>query len=175
MGTMGHLGFKMNVVTSTIPLLIIAVSNSYGIHILQRYNDERLTMGKMEAVRTATSKILPAILLTGVTSAIGSITLLVFKVTSLMEFGIFTSLGILNIVVISITIMPALLSILKSIDKNNVSAKASKLDSWLLRLANFSIRREKVILSISVILLLISGYGISSSIPPSLFHVRRSW
>jgi predicted RND superfamily exporter protein len=164
MGTMGHLGFKMNVVTSAIPLLMIAVSSSYGIHILQRYYDERLKMDKSDAVRFSFKKIVPAIILTGITSAIGSATLLVFKVTSIREFGIITSIGIINIVIISCTVIPSMLMLLKSTDKKKKKEGVSVFDRFLLSLARVAINRRALIVSASVALTLVSIVG--------LMHVR---
>lgn len=163
MGAMGHLGFHINVVTSSIPLLMIAVSSSYGIHMFQRYKDE-LEHGNLEhgnnVVYQATYKIMPAILMTGITSALGAATLLVFKVESIKQFGIVTSLGLISVTILTLSLIPALLALRR---KNKIIQQNTRtfFDRFLIQLANFSIQNNRLILASTVLIIVISIYGAS--------------
>ena len=53
MGTLGWIGFRLTLVTSTLPLLMIAVSSSYGIHILHRYYEDIIGRTNLEGVKEA--------------------------------------------------------------------------------------------------------------------------
>ncbi|MEL6864664.1 MAG: MMPL family transporter [Bacteroidota bacterium] len=159
MGAMGHIGYPITVVSSALPMLMVAIASSYGIHILQRYYEERWAFDHPRvAIAEAMKNIGPAVVMTGVTSALGSITLLIFKVTSIREFGVVTSIGILGILIISMTFLPAMIALLKPTKKK---VEDCKLEGFLTNLALFSLRRRSQILLATGLILVISMIGIS--------------
>ncbi len=163
MGSMGLMNFPMTVVSSAIPLLMIAISNFYGIHVLQSYYEEAATMDKAAAIKAAIRKVGFPIFITGVSSAIGAVTLITFKVTSIQEFGIITAMGIVWSIVIAILFIPAILAISnkKRNDKVNDSSDSKKLGQLLVNLSAFSIRNRYKVLAFTVVLLVVSVYGIT--------------
>ncbi|MFQ5637898.1 MAG: RND family transporter [bacterium] len=161
MGLMGHLGFPLTVVSSALPMLLVAVASSYGIHVVHRYYEEIVDKDKLAGARAATQKIVPAILVTGLTSAIGTATLMIFRVGSIREFGIITALGILAALVLSITFIPATLALLRKSTGKQTRTSRSWATRALTRLALFSLRRKVWLLAFSVIIILISLIGIS--------------
>ncbi|MDY8138351.1 efflux RND transporter permease subunit [Aquimarina sp. 2201CG5-10] len=161
MGLMGHIGFPITVVSSVVPMLMIAVSSSYGIHVLHRYYEEVVNNTRKEAARLTIEKIGPAVLMTGITSALGSATLIIFKVTSIQEFGIITAIGILSTLVLSVLLIPAILALSKKkSEKKNPESKNTVLDRFLLKLAHISIAHKKKVLGFTIALLIISIFGI---------------
>lgn len=162
MGSMGLMNFPVTVVSSAIPLLMIAISNFYGIHVLQSYYEEAATMDKASAIKAAIRKVGFPIFITGVSSAIGAVTLITFKVTSIQEFGIITAMGILWSIIIAILFIPAILAISKKgKDKVNDSSDSKKLGQLLVNLSAFSIRNRYKVLAFTVVLLVVSVYGIT--------------
>ena len=161
MGLMGHIGLPMTVVSSALPMLLVAVSSSYGIHVVHRYYEEVAENDALTGTRLATEKITPAILLTGITSALGSATLIIFKVTSIREFGIITALGILATLFITLTFIPAVLSLLKKAEKSPRTANSPRFDRFLISAADFSVNKRGLVLGISLLLVLVAMIGIS--------------
>ncbi len=163
MGLMGHIGFPITVVSSVLPMLMIAISSSYGIHVLHRYYEEILTSeNRKVAARETVKKIGPAVLMTGITSAIGSATLIIFKVTSIQEFGIITSLGIISTLLVSILFIPAILALSKKKgEKKSTKNREVLLNKFLLWVAAVSLKYRVRILICTLLLFVISGIGIS--------------
>ena len=158
MGALGWIGFPLTVVTSTLPLLMIAVSSSYGIHLLHRYYEEIVGRTKLEGVKETCNKIGSAILMTGITSTFGTITLLVFKVRMIREFGILASLGMLIVLVLSLTFMPAMLAILKREENPHIQNEHSK-NPLFTKLANFAINGKYIVIAVALVISLVSIWG----------------
>lgn len=109
MGAMGYLGLPVTVVSNALPVIMVAVASSYGIHFMNAYYDlaDQYDTSK-ELVLATIDKIGLPILITGITSALGSASLLIFKITSLQEFGIIGAVGFLFATIICLTLLPAL-------------------------------------------------------------------
>jgi len=152
MGIMGWLNFKISTVTSIIPVLIIALGSSYGIHLLERY----FSAADKEV---ALAKVAKPIILAGLTSAIGFFTLVVFKIESLKEFGLFAGLGILFMMFYILVFCPAFLSILKQ--KEKTKSVLQFLPNYLLAKIQLLHKNTKAVVFITIVLLLVSFWGIS--------------
>ncbi|MEM1124100.1 MAG: MMPL family transporter, partial [Bacteroidota bacterium] len=160
MGAMGWIGFPMTVVSSCIPVLMIAVSSSYGIHLLHRYYEDIEGRDNTAGVREAFHKIGPAIFMTGITSAVGTATLLVFKVGVIRQFGVTTSIGMLIVLLLSLTFVPAILTVLKR-EENNYLTKGTLDNPFFRSLANFAIQSRQVVLLGTVVIGLVSVWGMT--------------
>ena len=178
MGLMGHLGYKINVVTSIIPVVMLAIVSSYGIHIIYRYYEvtsipltqplsPRREGGKEDGLHAsgeAVRRTTQALLMAGITSAIGTVTLMVFRIVSIKEFGIFLSAGIVFGFLLALTFAPALLSLLKH-QTNNIAKDNSKkediFDRLMPKLAGFTMRNRIPLMVITGIVFIISLIGIS--------------
>ncbi len=132
MGSMGWLGLPVTVVSSALPALMVAVASSYGIHVMLHYYDSvESRESRQQIVATALEKVAPAVLMTGITSVIGAMTLVIFKVSSIQEFGFATSIGILSATCLSLTFIPAVLMLLKEKKAKHSEMLDSKLDQAL--------------------------------------------
>lgn len=157
MGIMGHVGLAVTVVSSALPMVMVAVASSYGIHVLHRYYEEIRHKSITEAVTETVLKMTPPVLMTGVTSAAGAATLAVFKVMSIREFGIVTAIGILTALILTLTVPPAILMLLKK-----PSVKPEKInkhlgDRILISFAQLSLKRPGLI---AIAVLIIIGTSI---------------
>ena len=114
MGFMGYAGLPVTVVSNALPVIMVAVASSYAIHFMNAYYRLADQHSTGPALAEATlQKIGLPILITGLTSALGSASLLIFKITSLREFGIIGSVGFLLATVICLTFLPAVCALLK--------------------------------------------------------------
>lgn len=135
MGSMGYLGLPVTVVSNALPVIMVAVASSYGIHFMNAYYSMAQNIQQRQALVEATiKKISMPILITGVTSALGSASLLIFKITSLQEFGIIGAIGFLLATFICLTMLPAVCVLLKP--PANVSPRSLELRQLLLLLTD---------------------------------------
>lgn len=119
MGAMGYLGLPVTVVSNALPVIMVAVASSYGIHFMNTYYQLANQYGNSnELVKATVIQVGTPIFLTGITSALGSASLLIFKITSLREFGIIGAIGFLLATIICLTLLPALCSLTR-IPKTN--------------------------------------------------------
>jgi len=132
---------------------MIAISSSYGIHLLHRYYEDIPNHTSQEGTREALKNISPALLITGITSALGTLTLLVFKVGMIRDFGILATIGMLVVVLLSLTYLPSMLVILKRQEHSFIDTQKTK-TNWLAIIAKFASQQRYGIV-ISALLLLI--------------------
>ncbi len=140
MGLMSLLGVTFTLVSSVIPVALIAVGSAYGIHVLTHYYvslnaiEGELTKEKYEnAIFEGLNEVLPAVLLAGVTTVVGFISLVSSPIAPLHSFAIFTAIGVAISLLLAITFIPALLlckdvrKVQKSREKmSKISAKVQR-------------------------------------------------
>ena len=115
LGIMGYLGFRITIMGSSLPPLMIAIGSSYAIHILnQYYNDFDLITerGRKEGLFLSMTHISLTVLLTGLTTFIAFVTLCTSQLSAVKEWGIFCGIGALFAVFIASAMIPAALSLL---------------------------------------------------------------
>ena len=120
-GIMAASGFTFTIVTSIIPVALIACGSAYGIHVLTHYYvalDDALEKGVALTKETHKAVILEslkdvfvAVFLAALTTAIGFISLVTSPIGPLHSFAIFTALGIAFSLILSVTFIPALLMV----------------------------------------------------------------
>jgi len=122
LGIMQAAGIPMDVFNGTTPILILAVAAGHAVQILKRYYEEyhRLrettALSPSDASRAAVvesvTRIGPVMVTAGSVAALGFLSLVVFEITTIRTFGVFTGLGILSALVLEMTFIPALRSLL---------------------------------------------------------------
>ena len=143
MGLMSIFGVTFTLVSSVIPVALIAVGSAYGIHVLTHYyvaldmTEGELTKEKYtEAVFNGLHEVMGAVLLAGITTVIGFISLISSPIAPLHSFAIFTAIGVSISLLLAISFIPAILllkdyrKVLESRNKkNNLSERlAQKLE-----------------------------------------------
>ena len=168
LGLMGHLGYKLTSLGIAIPTLMMAIGSSYSIHILnQYYTDYNLlfTIGKRKGLTAIMSHVSLTVLLAGFTTFIGFMTLMTSAIIGTREWGIFSAIGVLFTVIISTSILPALLYLLP---KKNRSKRESDTDYEKLRFVDklidffsrLSVIHYKMVVFIAVCVLIFSIIGL---------------
>ncbi|MDR0429657.1 MAG: MMPL family transporter [Tannerellaceae bacterium] len=162
MGAVYYLGYKITVVSSIIPILMLVISGSYGVHIMQKFYDEyKDVRDNVDEVRRKVIKIMfKPLFLTCITSALGMITLIVFKVKSIKEFGVIVSLGSLFTFIVTILLVSSVLWLIKN-KKIKVSPvqNLTFLNHILLSISKFSVEKWKLVSVCSLLFLCISLWG----------------
>ena len=116
MGLMALIGVTFTLVSSVIPVALIAVGSAYGIHVLTHYYVSLDSKGQINskedyqnAIFDGLNEVLPAVLLAGVTTVVGFISLVSSPIAPLHSFAIFTAVGVGISLILAITFIPSLL------------------------------------------------------------------
>ncbi len=110
-GTIALLGFKISLLSGLIPPVIVTIGITNAIYLLNKYHVEFVKLrNKTEAIRVVVQKMGLATFLTNLTVAIGFLTLLYTDITILREFGIVAGINIIGLFVVSLVMIPSILS-----------------------------------------------------------------
>ncbi len=114
MGTMAVLGFPLSHSTEILPILIMAIAVADSIHIMTHYYTHgRKAKDRKDLVRITMGDMNSPIVMTSLTTMAGFISLGITNISSIRIMGSFTALGVLYALLISLTLIPAILSLLK--------------------------------------------------------------
>ena len=115
-GTMALIGEPLTIVSSCLPVLLIAVGSAYGIHIINHYY-QRLEKQPLIAsqeqhcsiVSESLKGVRAPVLLAGITTIAGFISTITSPIKPLKSFATFSAYGIVIELVIAFLLIPALL------------------------------------------------------------------
>lgn len=110
LGIMALLGFRLTVVNIVTPVLVLTIGSSYSIHVLTEYF-QRYHEGDPNYIQTSVARIGKTILLACITDIVGFLSLLMARTDAFKEFGITVSIGITFCALLSVTYLPAVLTI----------------------------------------------------------------
>ncbi len=170
-GTMAWSGVAFKLPTQIVPSLLMAVSIGATVHILSIFFDRFNTRGdKKDAIQYTLGHSGLAIAMTSVTTAIGVGSFSGSEVAPISDLGIFASLGVMVSLVLTLTLLPALLSVTKI--KQKVKTESDKLDLIMKKLSIIPIKYYKSIIFISVILV---GLALAAATKINLSHNPLKW
>lgn len=126
LGIMILTGYEITIISNIIPIILLAVGSAYTIHVINSINLIKDKDRKQALIKALTYIIVPVIL-ASVTTAIG-FTSFVFGayLTMIRDFGIFTSIGTILALVLSIFFVPAVISAFGMYNKNITEDKPNK-------------------------------------------------
>lgn len=160
-GTIGALDFNITVIMALIPPLMIVIGIPNCIFLITKYHQEILEHGnKVKALTRVIKKIGTATFLTNFTTSLGFLTFITTNSPKLVQFGICASINIILVFVISITILPIILSLSKAPKKRHLKHLERKLAVGLLNnLVNITVNHRKwvYVATVSVVVFSIVG------------------
>ena len=114
-GAMALLQIPLTILSTVLPVILIAVGSAYGIHVINHYFDE-VTQSKEISTEThsaqiveAMSRVIPPVFLAALTTFAGFVSFCFTSVVPIFEFGIFSSFGVLSAFIVAVTLIPAIL------------------------------------------------------------------
>lgn len=163
LGSIGAFDFKLSILMVLIPPLIIVISIPNCIFLINKFHREVAEHGnKVKALARAIQKIGNATFLTNLTTALGFSTFIFTNSERLSEFGIIASVNILMVFVLSITILPIVLSYL-DLPKSKHLKHLEK--QWLhvivKQLEYLSLYRRRWVYIVTVVLVIVAALGTS--------------
>ncbi len=117
-GAMPLLGANLNIVSNAIPIILIAVGTSYGIHYLTQFYIEKNNYpgeSKESLISKTSHHIAPTILLTALTTMAGFLSNLASPVKTISEFGVITAFGVIAAAFSAFVMIPAFLRLFHKI------------------------------------------------------------
>jgi len=177
LGIMAIFGINLTMVSTVIPVLLIAVGSAYGIHIISHYYDEiRSTTGELspqknkEMVLEVVKKVGKPVALAGITTIVGFASLATSRIMPIKHFGIFTAIGVATALIVAITLIPAILIVrnkeLKYQEKED--EQEDLLDRILMFLYHYFSKRRIKVLAFTLVIIILSIIGMSKVVTDSI-------
>ncbi|XOV69223.1 MAG: RND family transporter [Fluviicola sp.] len=161
MGSIGAFNFKITIIMALIPPLMIVIGVPNCIFLLTKYHQEVKEHGnKAKALSRVIKKIGTATFLTNLTTSLGFLTFVSTNSDKLVEFGITASVNIMMVFILSITILPIIISLLKSPKPKHLKHLERKMAVGLLNtLVHITVnhRRWVYVTTIAVVGLSVAG------------------
>ena len=152
LGLAGHLGIELSPIAVTAPTIIMTLAIADSIHILvSLLTGLREGTDKAVALREAVRVNFVAVLVTSLSTIVGFLTLNFSDTPPFHDLGNITALGIAIALIFSLTLLPALVTVLPIRIRQNVDtagAHAGRLD----RFGAWLVRRHRRVLALSVVL-----------------------
>ena len=108
MGAHGRFDEPLTVVSSTIPVLMVALGGAFGMHILAGY--QRQLGDRAERVRATVAELWRPVVLSGLTTAAALFALLAMDQVPMQRFGVTAGLGVLLLLVLAVVVLPVIVS-----------------------------------------------------------------
>jgi predicted RND superfamily exporter protein len=166
LGFMQLLGYKLNLVSINMPVILLAVGSAYTIHVINRVNECKEKDRKKALIIALTYIIIP-VFLSGITTAFGFIAFVFGAyLTMIRDFGMFTSLGVLIALFMSVVFVPAITSAFSMFKSRKTLKKQKKSEDTIMGkmlltpFSNLIVKHPKYITVIWIAVMIISILGI---------------
>ncbi len=151
LGGLAWLGRPLNLVTIIVPPLLLSVGFAYVVHVVSDYVDEVGPKGsrsrRVEALQKTLRSVGLPIVLTGLTTIAGFLSLVVSPFAAVREFGFIAVVGVAVTVFLSLTYAPALLALFPTPRRSERSGASTGWIEFLARrLADFSFDHRQAVM-----------------------------
>ncbi len=147
-GLMSIFKRPVTMASDTVPVLLIAIGTAYGIHLINRYDEDK-------NVLIALKEVFLPVLLAALTTFIGFMSFLTSDLKIIRDFGMFTGLGVLFSFLLTITLLPSILSFTRPAESKELSFRL-----LLNKIYDFVSKRSKVISLTALIVSIVAIAGI---------------
>lgn len=158
-GLMGWFGIPASHMSMMIPTLLLVISVSYSIHVINHFRQSfRRTGRRRESLRYAFRHAAWPCFVTAITTAVGFASFIIVPMKPIREMGIFSAIGVFLAYILVITVVPILFSFGKDkpvkTDNGNKDHSGNGGDSrFMEKWAAFVMKNSLAIGIISVIVL----------------------
>jgi predicted RND superfamily exporter protein len=155
-GIMGWIGFPLTLVSIVVPTLILVISISYSVHVINHLNRAfRHTGSRAEAIRYAFFHSGWPCFVTAATTAVGFASFLLVPIQPVKEMGILCAAGALLTYVLVMVLVPILFSFGRDRDPRaeTVTGSRGHMDRWMVRWSDL-VTRKPALLGLACLALL---------------------
>jgi hypothetical protein len=162
MGLMIWLGIPVHIMSSMAPVFLMSIGVVDGIHILSEFVDQYpKSRNRRKAIFHTLVALKRPLLYTSLTTAVGFASLYFTDIPPVRVFGLFVAFGILAAWVLTITMVPAIVMVLREQDAKELASKENRLSRWLQALGRFSVKRRRAVLAGGLVALLVAAFGLT--------------
>jgi hypothetical protein len=137
-GSMGIFHKDFTLISNLMPVILIAVGSAYGIHVLNRFYEDN-------DIKSTIKHVALPIILAALTTITGFLSFLTSGLVPIKEFGIFSAIGVLASLIISLTFIPSIIFLIYK--KSKTSKKKFQ-------------RSKKIVRALSKVTILFKDYFI---------------
>ena len=164
-GVMAVFGWEISLFSILMPIMIIAIANDYGIHLIARYQElsrSATPLSMKQICKQIYGDLYKPIVITGLTTIGGVLGLLTHTMIPAAQLGVLTAIGIGFALILSIWFLPALLSYfkLKKRIEHTTTTQKAPLDRWLNRIGKWVTQYPKRIITGTVLVAIIGILGV---------------
>ncbi len=162
MGLLIGLGYPVHIMSSMSPIFLMAIATD-SVHIFNEFAFRfPETKSKRQAILETMSAVGGPVFYSDVTTAAGFASLATAPIIPVKIFGLVIAFGTLVILLLSFTLVPAILALLpeRSIPRASAGAKGEG-PAGLVRFGAFCVRHGKSIAVMGTVLLAVAGVGLA--------------
>ncbi len=164
-GVMALLGWQISLITILLPIMLIAIANDYGIHMIALYQElaqSGASLSMMQICKQIYRDLKRPIVITGLTTIAGILGLLTHTMIPAAQLGVLAAIGIGFALMLSIWFLPALLSYFKPVpvSKKTRKRKLFSADHWLKNFSKLVTRHPRQVILVSILVGILGMAGI---------------
>ena len=162
-GFMPILEIPMDLVSTSLPMILASIASAYGIHLLARYFrilSIRKDISRKEAVGVMLKEVGIPVIMAGVTTIVGFSSFLVMDIKPLRTFGFMMALGVAVTLTVSIFFISAVLIRVK-IGRPGKGESGDVMGEILARIAAWFSNRARAVLFVVIVIAGISAFYLS--------------
>ncbi len=165
-GMMPLFGYELSLISILVPIMMIAIANNYGIHIVARYqelNSLNPTWSMEQITIESVNRLTKPIILTGLTTIVGVMGLIVQIMLPAKQMGVVSSIAIAFALIISLLFIPSVMVSMKKgkPQKLFTEDKHSWIDSFLNWAGKTTTMFPRQIVYVFASFLIVAAVGIS--------------
>ena len=159
----GSENFYFTIINSSMPIILLTIANSDGVHVVTKFFKEMRYNGNIKkSIAKSIDNLFVPIFLTSITTITAFLALYFAPINQLMGYGICLSAGILYAFILSLTFLPAAMS-LKRWDLNSKAISQNGcLEDIISKFGKLVISKPKSILVVGMIIMFIGTAGLSA-------------
>ena len=160
-GFLGIMNWKVTVISSNFIALMLILTMAMNIHMSTRFlqlRKEFPNLSIIKIINLTTEKMVWPIIYTVLTTMCAFMSLIFSEIKPIIDFGFMMSFGLLTSFVVTFTLLPTLLNLF---NHKEVGVEEKSFSSFTQVLSKFSLKNAKLITLLSVLLIILSIFGIS--------------
>ena len=151
--------FTMN--NTSMPIVLLTIANSDGVHVVSRFFRElRIKKNSQEAIKSTIEHLFSPITLTSITTSSAFLCLWFSPIKGMNGYGATIAFGIMWAWILSLTLLPALISLFTWDPKSKSISKPGRLEKIILRFGSIVKKHPKKILNFGLSVIFISIIGL---------------
>ena len=150
--------FYFTLLNSSMPILVLTIANSDGVHVMTKFFKElRKLKDKNKAIQSTMDALMLPIFITSLTTVAAFCTLIWAPLNPLTGYGLSISFGIVWAWILSITLLPSLISLINWNIHSNAIKDESILEKLTSKLSFYITNYPKYILTFGITLVFLAG------------------